>query len=126
MTQPAAAARTAMLPPSGTFEQGLEAFSSGRLVEAYGLFLRALWVEPAQARVLHLLSETFIRLGAEELALAYSGAALAADPTFRAALAVQVEVAIRRGDPARAAALLQDYPATGDFGHMHEILRQLV
>jgi GT2 family glycosyltransferase len=113
-----------MLPPTRTLEQGLEAFSAGRLAEAYGLLLQALWGEPQQqARTLHLLSETCIRLGTEELALAYSEAATSADPTFCAALAVQVEVAIRRGDPVRAAALLQDYPATGEFQQMYELLQ---
>jgi GT2 family glycosyltransferase len=119
MTPPAAA----MLSSSGTFEKSVEAFSAGRLAEAYGLLLEALWGEPSHARTLHLLSEICIRLGAEELALAYSEAAISADPTFCAALAVQVEVAIRRGDPVRAAALLKDYPATGEFQQMHGLLR---
>lgn len=123
MTLPTAAPKTAILLPSDTFEQAVKAFSTGRLAEAYGLLLRAVWFEPAQARVPHLLSETCIRLGAEELAIAYSGAALAADPTFSPALAVQVEVAIRKGDPVLAAELLQDYPTSGEYRQMHGLLR---
>ncbi len=101
----------------------IEAFASGRMKDTYGNLLHALWLDPADVQVLYLLSETCIRLGAIEHAVKYSNAVLAADPTFKAALAVQIEASVRKNDLSRAQSLLGQYPSGGEFRHMHAMLK---
>src|SRR3989338_1704360 len=106
------------------FSSAKTAFDEGRMTEAYRGFIQALRLDPEDAQILYMLSETCIRLGAIEQATMYSSSTLAVDPTFKAALAVQIEVSVRQNDLDHARALLRQHPAGGSYAPMHALLEQ--
>ncbi len=104
----------------------ISAFSEGRMIDAYRILVQLCNVESPDAQTLYLLSETCIRLGAIDLAEKYSEATLRLDPTFKAALAVQIEASVCHSDLTRARALLAQYPAEGEYAPMQAMLQQRV
>jgi GT2 family glycosyltransferase len=94
--------------------------------DAYRDLLQAVRLNPRDALAHYLLSEVCIRLGAIECAWMYSSYTLRLDPNFKAALAVQIEVSVRRNDLARARLLLSRYPADGEHAPMHALLQQRI
>lgn len=104
----------------------MSAFFEGRMIDAYRDLIQAHRIGSQDAQILYLLSETCIRLGAIDHAELYADATLRLDPTFKAALAVQIEVSIRHNDLKRARALLDQYPADGEHAPMQAMLQQRV
>lgn len=104
----------------------ISAFGEGRMTDTYRGLMHALRLDSQDAQIFYMLSETCIRLGAIEYAEMYSSATLELDPTFKAALAVQIEVSVRQNDLDRARFLLTQYPAEGEHAPMHALLQQRV
>lgn len=98
----------------------------GRLTDAYCKLLQAVRANPKDVLAHYLLSEVCIRLGAIECAWMYSRKTLRLDPTFTAALAVQIEVSVRKKDLVQARLLLSQYPKDGEYAPIHAMLQQRV
>lgn len=103
-------------------DSAVGAFSAGRMREAYKNLSHANALDPSDAQVLYLLSETCIRTHANALAMRYATSALALDPNLVAALPVQIEASIRNDNLDQARSLLVQYPSTNQHSLMHKLL----
>ncbi len=79
----------------GAVTVAVEAFAQGRLRAAYGAALQGLQENGDDAQLLNLLSEISIRVGANQHAIDFAQAAIARNPSFDGALAIQIEASIR-------------------------------
>ncbi|OYU77412.1 MAG: hypothetical protein CFE32_05525 [Alphaproteobacteria bacterium PA3] len=98
------------------------AFAQGRFHTAYKTALHGLLDADDDTRLLHLLSEICIRVGANQHASDFAQAAVARDPSIVAALAIQIEACIREGHLQQAQQMLHLLPRADDVDAWHRLM----